>query len=166
MIRSFILLLLFGLPLWAQFQPAPPQQSARIAVSAAATTGTGRFPPPQYQAQQPQYPVQQQYPPPQPFPNQPYPNQQLQPYPGQQQPQFPAQQDDQGRDFATDQQHGVARLRLAQGDVNVKRGDNGILTAAIMNAPLLLKIIYRNRRGFAGRSRIGRREHHPPGARY
>jgi hypothetical protein len=48
-----------------------------------------------------------------------------------------ANQDDQGRDFAADQQHGVARIRLAQGDVNVKRGDSGELTGAIMNAPLL-----------------------------
>jgi hypothetical protein len=65
-------------------------------------------------------PAQQQYP-------------QQQPYPPQ-----PQQQDDQqGRDWATDQQHGVARIRIVQGDVNVKRGDNGMLTAAIMNAPLL-----------------------------
>jgi hypothetical protein len=49
----------------------------------------------------------------------------------------PANQDEQGRDLAEDQQHGVARLRVAQGDVNVKRGDNGELTGAIMNAPLL-----------------------------
>jgi len=48
-----------------------------------------------------------------------------------------ANQDEQGRDFAADQQHGVARIRVVQGDVNVKRGDNGELTGAIMNAPLL-----------------------------
>jgi hypothetical protein len=46
-------------------------------------------------------------------------------------------QDDQGRDFTADQEHGVARIRLAQGDVNVKRGDNGELTGAVVNAPLL-----------------------------
>jgi hypothetical protein len=46
-------------------------------------------------------------------------------------------QDQQGRDFTADQQHGVARIRLAQGDVNVKRGDNGELTGAIVNAPVL-----------------------------
>lgn len=56
-------------------------------------------------------------------------------YPAQQQP-YP-QDDQQGRDWAADQQHGVARIRVAQGDVNVKRGDNGMLTGAIMNAPLL-----------------------------
>jgi hypothetical protein len=48
-----------------------------------------------------------------------------------------ANQDDQGRDFTADQQHGVARIRVVQGDVNVKRGDNGELTGAIMNAPLM-----------------------------
>ncbi len=37
---------------------------------------------------------------------------------------------------AADQQHGIARLSIVQGDVNVKRGDNGELVAAIMNAPL------------------------------
>jgi hypothetical protein len=73
-------------------------------------------------------PPQQQYP----QPAAGYPS-----YPAQQQPQYPAQDDQQGRDLAADQQHGVARLRVAQGDVNVKRGDNGLLTGAIMNAPLL-----------------------------
>ena len=36
-----------------------------------------------------------------------------------------------------DQQHGVARLSIVQGDVNVRRGDNGELVAAIVNAPLM-----------------------------
>jgi len=61
-------------------------------------------------------------------------------YQGQAQQPYPApqQQNDQpGRDWATDQQHGVARIRIVQGDVNIKRGDNGVLTGAIMNAPLL-----------------------------
>jgi hypothetical protein len=40
-------------------------------------------------------------------------------------------------DQGTDQQHGVARLSIVQGDVNVRRGDNGELVAAIMNAPLM-----------------------------
>ncbi len=35
-----------------------------------------------------------------------------------------------------DRQHGVARLSIVQGDVNVRRGDNGELTAAVVNAPL------------------------------
>src|SRR5580704_8551104 len=104
MFRSLTLLLI-ACPIWAQFQPAPPQQQQYPQAS-------GGYPP--YQTQQPQYPLQQPYPP------------------------VPQQQDDQqGRDFAADQQHGVARLRVAQGDVNVKRGDNGLLTGAIMNAPLL-----------------------------
>jgi hypothetical protein len=51
-------------------------------------------------------------------------------------PQPVGSQNDQGRDLMADQQHAVARIRLAQGDVNVKR-DNGQLTGAIMNAPLL-----------------------------
>ncbi|MBV8896801.1 MAG: FecR domain-containing protein [Acidobacteriaceae bacterium] len=42
-----------------------------------------------------------------------------------------------GGERGTDQQHGVARLSIVQGDVNVKRGDNGQLVAAIMNAPLM-----------------------------
>jgi hypothetical protein len=46
--------------------------------------------------------------------------------------QYPAPAED-----ATDQQHGVARLSIVQGDVNVKRGDNGELVAAIANAPLM-----------------------------
>jgi hypothetical protein len=78
----------------------------------------------QFQSAPQQYPAPANYPPYQanqaPAPNQPL-----------------ANQDEQGRDFAADQQHGVARIRVVQGDVNVKRGDNGELTGAIMNAPLL-----------------------------
>ena len=111
--RRSLTLLLMTLPIWAQYPTAPPPQ---------------QYPPQQYpqdaQAGYPPYPTQQPQ-------QQPYPARQ--PYPGQQ----PPQDDQQGRDFATDQQHGVARLRVAQGDVNVKRGDNGMLTGAIMNAPLL-----------------------------
>jgi hypothetical protein len=40
-------------------------------------------------------------------------------------------------DQGTDQQHGVARLSIVQGDVNVKRGDTGQLVVAIINAPLM-----------------------------
>lgn len=38
---------------------------------------------------------------------------------------------------AADLQHGVARLSIVQGDVNIQRGDNGQLTAAVMNAPVM-----------------------------
>ena len=38
-----------------------------------------------------------------------------------------------------DQQHSVARVSIVQGDVNVKRGDNGQLTAAVVNAPLVAR---------------------------
>jgi FecR protein len=37
-----------------------------------------------------------------------------------------------------DRQHGVARVSIAQGDVNVKRGDTGQLDAVVMNAPLMV----------------------------
>ena len=104
MCRSFILLLC-SFPLWAQFQPAPPQQQPY-----PQDTPPGGYPPPQYQAQ-PQYPA------------------------GQQQPQQYGTADDQ-QDWAADQQHGVARVSIAQGDVNVRRGENGTLTGAIVNAPL------------------------------
>lgn len=36
-----------------------------------------------------------------------------------------------------DLQHGVARISIAQGDVNIRRGDNGQLTGAITNTPLV-----------------------------
>ncbi len=41
------------------------------------------------------------------------------------------------QDAISDQQHGVARISVAQGDVNVKRGDTGELVAAAANAPLV-----------------------------
>ncbi|MFL6350317.1 MAG: DUF6600 domain-containing protein [Bryobacteraceae bacterium] len=56
-------------------------------------------------------------------------------YPPQSQ-QYP-EQGTPGQDEATDQQRAVARLSIAQGDVNVKRGDSGDLVAAVINAPLL-----------------------------
>ncbi len=40
-------------------------------------------------------------------------------------------------DIAADRKHGVARLSIIQGDVNIKRGDTGNLAAAVINAPLL-----------------------------
>jgi hypothetical protein len=57
------------------------------------------------------------------------------------QQQYPPYQtaEDQGQDVAADQQHGVARISVAQGDVNVKRGDNAQLTGAIVNAPLMTR---------------------------
>ena len=85
-------------------------------------------------------------------------------YPAQQQP-YP-QDDQQGRDWAADQQHGVARIRVAQGDVNVKRGDNGMLTGAIMNAPLLSRRSFGNWPRFARRSGVGCSQRHSPGPRY
>ncbi|HEY1947122.1 MAG TPA: DUF6600 domain-containing protein [Bryobacteraceae bacterium] len=36
-----------------------------------------------------------------------------------------------------DRQHGVARVSIAQGDVNVKRGDTAQLDAVVVNAPLM-----------------------------
>src|SRR5579875_710767 len=52
----------------------------------------------------------------------------------QQNPQFEGQSQ---QDLAADQQHGVARLSIVQGDVNVKRADSGALVAAVINAPLV-----------------------------
>jgi hypothetical protein len=42
-----------------------------------------------------------------------------------------------GPDMAADQQHGVARISIVQGNVNLKRGDNGQLSAAVVNAPMM-----------------------------
>ena len=39
----------------------------------------------------------------------------------------------------SDQQHGVARISIVQGDVNLRRGDNGQLSAAVMNAPMMAR---------------------------
>src|SRR5438270_13263335 len=63
-------------------------------------------------------------------------------------PQVPQSQDEQSpsgngtaadseSDPAADRQHGVARISIAQGDVNVRRGDTGQLEAAAINAPLM-----------------------------
>ncbi len=112
--RFSSLLLLTTLPIWGQFQPAPPPDANSQAGGPAYSQQ-----PPQYEAQYP------------------YPGQSPQPYPSQQQQQpYPAQGEQQeSRDWATDQQHGVARIRIVQGDVNVKRAD-GTLTGAAMNAPM------------------------------
>lgn len=58
------------------------------------------------------------------YPNNGYGNQQL-----------PPAEDPQ--DLAADRQHGVARLSVADGEVNVRRGDGTGLVAAALNAPLL-----------------------------
>jgi hypothetical protein len=57
------------------------------------------------------------------------------------QPQYPDQQQQQQGEPnpAEDTQHGVARLSMVQGDVNVRRGDNGQLTIAVANAPLMAR---------------------------
>src|SRR3954454_532537 len=58
-------------------------------------------------------------------------------------PTYPQQTPDAGYgdapDTATDQQHGVARISITQGDVNLKRGDNGQLSAAVVNAPVMAR---------------------------
>lgn len=41
------------------------------------------------------------------------------------------------QDAAADGKHGVARISIVQGDVNVRRADTGELTAAVLNAPLV-----------------------------
>lgn len=46
----------------------------------------------------------------------------------------PQQQDDDG--YAPE--HGVARISLVNGDVSVRRGDSGELSAAVMNGPLVV----------------------------
>ncbi|MBV8903717.1 MAG: FecR domain-containing protein [Acidobacteriia bacterium] len=100
-----------------------------LAISVAAFTVQPRIaaqdaPPadPQYQAQQ--------YPPTQPYP-------QTQQYPQTQTNAQGQEPDANGPDFAADQQHGVARISIVQGDVNLKRGDSGDLVAAVINAPLI-----------------------------
>ncbi|HEX4167549.1 MAG TPA: DUF6600 domain-containing protein [Bryobacteraceae bacterium] len=40
------------------------------------------------------------------------------------------------QEAAGDQQHGIARTSIVQGDVNVQRGESGPLTSAVVNAPL------------------------------
>ncbi len=96
-------------------------------------------PPPQdqYSQAQSQYPPPQQYPSPQYGQPQQYPQTQQYPQYGQAAPDTSAQQGGDQQDVAQDQQHGVARISIIQGDVNVKRGDTGDLVAAVVNAPLM-----------------------------
>lgn len=61
----------------------------------------------------------------------------------QQYPSYPPAASDSGYGdgpaIASDQQHGVARISIVQGDVNLKRGDNGQLSAAVVNAPMMAR---------------------------
>ncbi len=73
-------------------------------------------------------------------PQQGYPSQQGYPQAGGQgYPQGQGQEGAPEQDVAADQQHGVARLSIAQGDVNIRRGDSGELVAAGPNAPLMTR---------------------------
>ncbi|MGA8030120.1 MAG: DUF6600 domain-containing protein [Bryobacteraceae bacterium] len=104
---------------------------AVFAIEPPLAAQDGAAPPPsgqQYPAAQ--YP-QAQYPQAQ-YPQAQYPQGQ---YPQGQPPN--GQQDPNAQDQAADQQHGVARISIVQGDVNVKRGDSGELVAAAINAPLM-----------------------------
>lgn len=100
-------------------QPYPDPQGAGYPLPAGAypPQGGAGYPPAQ------QYPGAGQYPPPGAYP----------PQGGGDPNMQPGGAADQG----ADQQHGVARLSIVQGDVNIKRGDNGQLIAAITNAPLM-----------------------------
>ena len=96
-----------------------------------------QYPPTQGYPQGPGYPQTQPYPPTQPYQ---YPQQGQWYSPGQGYPPAgypsygPQVQQPEG---PVDQQHGAARLSIVQGDVNVLRGDNGQVVAAVVNAPLL-----------------------------
>src|SRR5579875_3275089 len=105
--RNFIAMVLAGAVTWFGIEPVAYGQYSSY---------------PSYPAAQP-YPAGQQYP--------------QGPYPQAQYPQAP--QGDEGGavpDPAADQQHAAGRLSIIQGDVNVRRGDNGELVAAVMNAPV------------------------------
>ncbi len=78
------------------------------------------------------YPQDQQYPPTQPSPQ----DQQYPPPQDSKAQQYPQGTSD-AQDIAGDQQHGVARLSIVQGDVNVKLGSTGELVAGAVNAPLV-----------------------------
>lgn len=111
--------------------------------------GPSYSPDPQYSGQQypPQYPQAQyrQGPgyPPGPYPQNPYPQAQSYPQNAQSGQYAPAEsysqgsQDPNAQEADMDPQHGVARLSMVQGDVNVRRADNAELVAAVMNAPLM-----------------------------
>lgn len=112
-------LALFGIePVRAQY-PAPGSYPAQQNPQAP------QYPPQQYPQSQAQYP-----PAPQSYPG----NPQTQQYP---QTPYPNGQDQGPQESGADQQHGVARLSIVQGDVNVKLGSNGELVSATVNAPLV-----------------------------
>lgn len=103
---------------------------------AVAVTALGVEPVSAQFAQDPQYAQSAPYAQAQ-YPQGPYPPPQQQPaYSGN--PQAPySQGEPSGPDVTNDRQHGVARLSIAQGDVNVKLGSTGELVAAAINAPLV-----------------------------
>jgi hypothetical protein len=115
-----------------------------------STFGSGyQGPPTQYQQAYPQqqngYQMaagQQAYPQAQPYSQQPnyqgQPSYQSQPsYQDQSGYQGQANASGQSQDFAADQQHSAARISVVDGQANVRRGDNGEMVAAAINAPLL-----------------------------
>jgi hypothetical protein len=109
----------------------------------AQFTAAGSYPAPQYS--QNSYPQDPQYS--QPSYGGQYPQAQAQypqgpqQYPGYPQGQYPQPapnaQDPNTQNQGTDQQHGVARLSIVQGDVNVKLASTGELVSAAVNAPLV-----------------------------
>ncbi len=129
MIRSITaLILVYAMALFG-FEPIA---AAQFTPAAGAYADPQSYPQnPGYRQAPGAYPQQQDtgYAPPQQYPA-------TGQYP-QQQAGYPNAQYGESADQGTDQQHGVARLSIVQGDVNVKRGDNGQLVAAIVNAPLM-----------------------------
>ena len=123
-----------------------PQVTAQFAPDSGQGDPQTQQPYPQQPYPQQQYPPAQDYPqqgyPQQGYPQQGYPQQQ-QGYPQQPYPQqgYPQAQGGQGpeQDVAGDRQHGVARLSIVQGDVNIQHGDSGELLAAVTNAPLVAR---------------------------
>jgi hypothetical protein len=95
---------------WAQFTQAPDPDQQPYAGQAPSA---------------PQYPSQGQY------GSSGYPQQSQ----GPQYPQYSAGSDSESD--PADRQHGVARVSIVQGDVNVRRGDTGQLEAAVINAPMM-----------------------------
>ena len=86
---------------------------------------------PAIDAQWPTVQQQQQSQPPQPAPQYPGADQNA----GQDPNQAPPPQNEQ-QEAAADQKHGISRISVVQGDVNVRRADGADLTAAVINAPL------------------------------
>src|SRR5947209_4472539 len=123
-----------------QYPSAPSQPPYQVQNSYPGVNGGDAYPQPGYPqagygsppgaygqgSPQSAYPSQAPYPQAQgPYPQGPYPQS------GQ------AQSSEDVPDPAADQQHGAARLSIAQGDVNVRRSDTGQFVAAVVNVPLL-----------------------------